>query len=179
MIDARTPRRVGRPPHIAAMLACTTLVGFLAASAPVDAATATNTFTAQAVILASCNVSATTLDFGNYDPTSGTALAGTSTVNVFCSSGTSFTTTFDVGTGGGSYVARTIANGGNTLDYNLYRDAAHAEVWGDGTGSTFTVTGTGAGLLTTAPHTVYGLITAAQDQPPGTYSSTITVTVTY
>jgi spore coat protein U-like protein len=76
-------------------------------------------------------------------------------------------------------VTRTIANGGNTLNYNLYRDSARSQVWGDGSGSTFTVTGTGSGLLTASTLTVYGDIAAAQDKPPGTYTSTITVTVTY
>jgi len=144
-----------------------------------QATTTTSTFTVQAVINAACNVSATTLNFGSYDPTSGTALNGTSTVNVYCTSGTPYTTSLNVGTGGGSFVTRTIASGGNTLSFNLYRDSARSQVWGDGSGATFTVAGTGAGLLTSSPLTVYGEITSGQDKPPGTYTSVITVTVTY
>jgi spore coat protein U-like protein len=149
-------------------------------SAPgAEAAVATTTFTVQAVINAACSVSATALNFGTYDPTAATALTGASTVNVFCTSGTPYTATLDVGSGGGSFAARTILNGTNTLSYNLYRDAAHSQVWGDGSGSTFTVTGTGSGILTANPVTVYGQLPAGQDKPVGTYTSTITVTVTY
>jgi spore coat protein U-like protein len=164
---------------------CITLLGGvglltgLIALPSAQATTTSNTFTVQAVINAACNVSATTLNFGNYDPTSGTALNGTSTVNVYCTSGTPYTTSLNVGTGGGSFVTRTIASGGNALNYNLYRDSARSQVWGDGSGATFTVAGTGAGLLTASPLTVYGEVTSGQDKPPGTYTSVITVTVTY
>jgi len=147
--------------------------------APAEATTASNTFTVQAVINSSCNVSATTLNFGTYDPTSATALTGTSTVSVFCTAGTPYTSALNVGSGGGSFVTRTIANGGNVLNYNLFRDAARSQVWGDGSGSTVTASGTGSGLLTANNLTVYGEIPIAQDKPPGTYTSTITVTVAY
>ena len=144
-----------------------------------DATTTSNTFTVQAVINSSCNVSATTLNFGTYDPTSATALDGTSTVSVFCTSGTPYAAALNVGSGGGSFTTRTIANGGSTLNYNLFRDSARSQVWGDGSGSTFTVSGTGSGLLTANNLVVYGEIAIAQDKPPGTYTSTVTVTVTY
>src|SRR5882762_3326657 len=91
------------------------LAGVLLASTPVAATIVTNTFTVQAVINASCNVTATTLNFGTYDPASATALDGSSTVSVFCTSGTPYTTTLNVGSGGGNFAARAIANGGNTL----------------------------------------------------------------
>jgi spore coat protein U-like protein len=160
------------------------IIGILCSTAllrccPADATTTTNTFTVQAVINASCNVTATTLNFGTYDPTSATALAGSSTVSVFCTSGTPYTAALNVGSGGGSFTTRTIANGSNTLNYNLFRDSAYAQVWGDGSGSTFTVAGTGSGLLTASNITVYGQIPIAQDKPAGSYSSTVTVTVTY
>jgi spore coat protein U-like protein len=85
----------------------------------------------------------------------------------------------NVGTGGGTFSARTLLNGAATLDFNLYRDAAYAQIWGDGTASTFTVAGTGSGLLTANTITVYGQIPVSQDKPTGTYTSTITVTVNY
>ena len=161
------------------VIGCELIGASLLLIAPVRATTITNTFTVQAVINASCNVSATTLNFGTYDPASGTALTGSSTVNVFCTSGTAYTAALSVGTGGGSFTTRTVASGGNTLNYNLYRDSARSQVWGDGTGSTFTVSGTGSGVLTANPLTVYGQMPTAQDGPPGTYTSTITVTVTF
>src|SRR5882762_2847635 len=105
------------------------LAGVLLASTPVAATIVTNTFTVQAVINASCNVTATTLNFGAYDPTSATALNGSSTISVFCTSGTPYTAALNIGSGGGSLVTRTISNGANTLNYNLFRDSARSQVW--------------------------------------------------
>jgi spore coat protein U-like protein len=160
-------------------LVCAVIALALLVSSRGMAATATNTFTVQATINAACNVSATNLNFGTYSPTSGAALTGASTVSVYCTSGTPYTTSLNVGTGGGTFTARTLASGGGTLNYNLYRDSGYSQVWGDGSGSTFTVPGTGNGLLTANAITVYGQVPIAQDGPPGTYTSTITVTVTY
>jgi len=167
-------RRVG-------LLQCAAGAVVLLAAAPlVDASsTATGTFTVQAVINAACNVSATTLNFGAYNPASATVLSGTSTINVYCTGGSPYTTALNVGSGGGTFATRTLSSGGNTLNFNLYRDAAYSQVWGDGTASTYTVAGTGSGLLTANTVTVYGEIPISQDKPVGTYTSTITVTVTY
>jgi spore coat protein U-like protein len=154
-------------------------VAALAASAGVDAGTATGTFTVQATIASACLVTANTLNFGAYSPTAATALAGSAVINVNCTSGSPFTTALNVGSGGGAFTARTLLSGSNTLNFNLYRDAAFSQVWGDGSGSTFTVAGTGSGLLTSNPLTVYGQIPISQDKPVGTYSSLITVTVSY
>ena len=145
----------------------------------VHAGTATNTFTVQAVINAACNVSATNLNFGAYNPSSASALNGTSAVSVYCTGGTPYTASLNVGTGGGTFATRTLLNGSNTLNYNLYRDSSYSQIWGDGTSSTYTVTGTGSGLLTANTITVYGQIPIAQDEPVGTYNSTITITISY
>jgi spore coat protein U-like protein len=142
--------------------------------------TATGTFTVQAVINAACNVSATTLNFGAYNPASASALTGSSTISVYCTGGSPYTTSLNVGSGGGTFATRTLLDGSSdTLNFNLYRDAAYSQVWGDGSGSTFTVAGTGAGLLTANTLTVYGQIPVSQDKPVGTYTSTITITVSY
>jgi spore coat protein U-like protein len=148
-------------------------------SAGAGAGTTTSTFTVQAVINTACNVSATTLNFGTYNPAGGSALSGSSTISVYCTNGSTYTTALNVGSGGGTFATRTLASGSDTLNFNLYRDAAYSQVWGDGTASTYTVAGTGSGLLTANSLTVYGQIPISQDKPAGTYSSTITVTVSY
>ena len=154
-------------------------VAALAATPVASAGTATGTFTVQATIASGCLVSATTLNFGTYIPTSSTALTGTSTISVSCTSGSPYTTALNVGSGGGAFTGRTLLSGSDTLTFNLYRDAAYSQVWGDGTGSTYTVAGTGSGLLTANTITVYGQIPISQDKPVGTYTSLITVTVSY
>lgn len=141
--------------------------------------TVTGTFTVQATISAACLVSATTLNFGTYNPASVTALTGTSTVSVNCTSGTPYTTALNVGSGGGTFATRTLLSGSDTLNFNLYRDSAYSQIWGDGSTSTYTVAGTGSGLLTANTITVYGQIPISQDKPVGSYTSLITVTVSY
>jgi spore coat protein U domain-containing protein, fimbrial subunit CupE1/2/3/6 len=151
----------------------------LAAGGVAEATTASSTFTVQAVINAACNVSATTLNFGAYNPANATALNGTSTISVYCTGGSPYTTALNIGSGGGTFATRTLLNGSDTLNFNLYRDAAYSQVWGDGSAATFTVAGTGSGLLTANTLTVYGQIPISQDKAVGTYTSTITVTVSY
>jgi spore coat protein U domain-containing protein, fimbrial subunit CupE1/2/3/6 len=143
------------------------------------ATTDTTTFSVTASIVADCNLSATDMAFGDYDASSGSPLDASSTVSVYCTSGTAYDVALNVGTGGGSFVNRTMLNGGNSLAFNLYTNAERTTVWGDGTASTNTASGTGVGLLTAVSHTVYGRIAIGQDQAPGSYASVVTVTVTY
>ncbi|MBB3060524.1 spore coat protein U-like protein [Microbulbifer rhizosphaerae] len=92
---------------------------------------------------------------------------------------------FDAGTGGTStFATRQMDNGTNTIDYNLYRDAAHTEILGDGdgdgdgSGGTFTITFTSTGG--NDEFDVFGRTDPGQNpKPTGTYSSTITATVTF
>lgn len=163
------------------LLTCALAIGpaTLVTSFAVHAATATGSFTVQATINSACNVSATTLNFGTYNPGNASALSGSSTISVYCTSGSAYTASLNVGSGGGTFAGRTLSNGSDTLSFNLYRDAAYSQIWGDGTASTYTVAGTGAGLLTANTLTVYGQIPISQDKAAGTYSSTITVTVSY
>ena len=143
------------------------------------AATDTATFNVTANIVDACDVQATNHAFGAYSPSSSTALDATSTVSVYCTVGTAYSLALNVGSGGGAYTGRKMLSGSNELLYNLFTSAARTTVWGDGSGSTSTVSGTGAGLLTAATHTVYGRIGINQDSNPGSYSSTVTVTLTF
>jgi len=130
----------------------------------------------------SCTVASSPVAFGAYDPFSGSALQTTGRVDVACTDQTPYTVKLDVGVyGGGTFATRKLKHLtiGSWLLYNLYRDAGRSEVWGDGTGGTYTVSGTGAGLGTPNQHTVYGRLPALQNGHVGQYTDTITVTVTY
>lgn len=141
------------------------------------AATDTTTFTVTATVISTCDVSATDLSFGNYDPVSVTDLDATNTVTVNCTDGTAYDIGLNAGIGAGATVAtRKLTNGGNTLDYTLYQDAPRTTVWGDTVGVD-TVDDT-AGAVS-SDHTIYGRIDNGQNVPAGLYSDTITVTVTY
>lgn len=140
-------------------------------------ATSTTTFQVTTSVSSACSMSASALAFGAYDPTSGVDKTGTSTVNVTCTLLTPYTVKLDGGSTNSSINARKMTDGaGHTITYQLYQDAAHLTVWGDATtGSASAGTGTGVSL----PGTTYGNIVAGQNVPAGSYSDTITVTLTF
>lgn len=84
-----------------------------------------------------------------------------------------------MGTGGGTYETRELAGpAGETVAYNLYADAAETEILGDGTGASTTIPLTTTGGTET--FTIYGATDPDQLLvPPGTYTSTVTATVTF
>lgn len=122
-----------------------------------------------------CTVSANSLQFGSIDPLVSTDHDSTSTVTVTCATTTPYSISFD--TGGGTYAQRLMSSGGNTLLYNIYTSAAYTVVWGDGSGSTSTVSGSADTVGT--DHTVYGRVPDQPTAVAGIYSDTIVVTVTY
>jgi spore coat protein U-like protein len=155
----------------------------LAGGSALAANPATTTFAVTATVVKNCTVSATALAFGNYTPGTGAATSS-STVSVLCTKTTPFTVALNGGTTtGGTVLQRLLANGTNSLQYNLYTTSGYATIWGDGTAPSVTQGGTGAGLGTAQVLTVYGQL---PDNPnnqgaavPGSYSDTITVSVSY
>jgi spore coat protein U-like protein len=124
-----------------------------------------------------CSVATSPASFGNYDPTASAPLDTLGNVSVTCDAGTPFTIRMDSGqnpTGGGDRRMRSSA-GDFSLDYNLYRDSARTEVWGDGTGSTFIYAGVGTGIP--AQFNIYGRIPGRQNVKADTYHDAVVVTV--
>jgi spore coat protein U-like protein len=100
--------------------------------------------------------------------------------NITCSFADSYTIAMNVGTGGGTYATRTLANGANTLDFNVYSDSARTTIWGDGSGGSAVLTKTSTGGGVADPIDVYSRVLGGQTgKPEGTYSSTITATATF
>lgn len=83
--------------------------------------------------------------------------------------------TLALSTGQGSFTNRSMLNGSHAMNYNLYTDSLHTQVWADGTGATHTVAGSG----TTGSYSVYGQIPALQNAYVGSYSDSVVVTVTF
>jgi spore coat protein U-like protein len=156
----------------------------LAAASTATAAIATSTFNVTATVLKNCLVSSADLAFGNYTPNTG-ALAGSSAITVRCTKTTPYTVSLNAGTtAGGALAQRLLANGANTLQYNLFTSAALTTIFGDGTGGTGTIAGTGNGVAAASAQTVtvFGSLpdnTTNQNATPGAYTDQITVTVTY
>ena len=151
------------------------VIGMAAASVPAVASTATTTFNVTATVQATCLISANNLGFGTY---SGSAIATTTTMSVTCTNGTTYNVGLNAGTAAGATVtARAMTGpGAATLSYALYQDSGHSTNWGNTVG-TDTKSGTGNGSAQSM--TVYGNLTANQYPTPGSYSDTITATITY
>lgn len=156
------------------------------AAAPAHAGTANGTFNVTTTVVNSCLLGTTSaLAFPNYDPTSATATNGSTSISVTCTTGDAYVIALNYGANGGTAANRIMKSGTNTLNYNLYTDSGYANVWKDSTvciagysGSNCD-TGTGAGPATANSYTVYGQIAAQQNVPAGSYSDTITITVTF
>jgi spore coat protein U-like protein len=142
---------------------------------PAVAATATTTFGITATVQATCLVSATPLALGTY---TGAVANSTSAVSVTCTN----TTPYNVGLSAGLATGATVTTRQMTgpasavLSYALFSDSSRTVNWGQTIG-TDTVTGTGNGAAQAI--TVYGQATAGQFVAPGSYTDTITATVTY
>jgi spore coat protein U-like protein len=131
---------------------------------------------------AACNVATTNINFGPYDVFSNSPKDSTGTISVDCDEapppivviriGPSFTS--------GGFKPRQMKHTSrpDKLNYNLFIDSAMSVVWGDGTGGTSTV----ANKVTKNKmwvSTLYGRIPAGQDVSVGTYSETVSVTITW
>jgi spore coat protein U-like protein len=121
-------------------------------------------------------VSSGTLDFGT-----ATLLAASTDVQtsfaVQCTSATAFNVGLDAGAApGGTVATRLMTSGAGTVGYKLYSNAAYTTNWGNTIGND-TVPGTGSGGP--AVLTVYGRVPPQATPAAGTYSDTVTVTVTY
>lgn len=160
--------------HLAAVVALSTL------AAPTwSASTTSTTFTVSSTVVATCNVSATAMDFGSMLPTPiQSNVDATSSIIATCSNTVPYSIALSAGTGAGASVAvRRMTSGSDTMNYQLYTDSQRTSLWGDGTSGTTVSNQTGTGSAQTI--TVYGRIPTGQTPPVGSYTDTITVTVSF
>jgi len=149
-------------------------LGLASTSAVAQTNPATTTFGVSATVLKDCIVSATAMAFGNY---TGAVNTPTSTVTVTCTNTTAYNVGLSAGLATGATVTtRKMQNGANLLPYSLYSNSVMSTNWGNTVG-TDTVAGTGNGAAQAL--TVYGQIAAGLYVTPGSYTDTITATVTY
>ena len=141
--------------------------------------------------LVTCTVTAVGVNFGVYDPAMPSDGTTTGSVTVTCNhvqpggvEDVTYVLTLSRGSGG-TFLPRQLLAGTQPLAYNLYDSTAGARVWGDGSSGTVTISGTlrvgpGVGNGTRSrTHTIYGIVPALQDAPPGNYLDTIVVSLTY
>lgn len=169
MSSARQKTATARAVHI--------LAGALWVLAPPTAMAGedTDTFTVSATVLATCEVTANDLEFGDYDPVAASHLDAETTLSITCTSGTPYAVGLSLGDGGGASIAnRFMEDGPEQLAYVLYQNSGRTTLWGE---SSNTLAGVGDG----APDTidVFGRVPMQQAAPAGEYEDTITVTVTW
>ncbi|QIL89286.1 fimbrial major subunit CsuA/B family protein [Microbulbifer sp. SH-1] len=131
-----------------------------------------DTLTSQLQIEPNCSISASPLDFGTV--TSVTQTDASSNLSVTCTLNGAYTVALDGGDNA-DINDRKMQLGPDTVDYQLYQDAARTQTWGDTPGTL--VGGTGSGAAQSL--TVYGRVPIQGAKPPGTYQDTITATVTF
>lgn len=143
-----------------------------------------------------CTMSSAGLAFGNYDPTSTVSVTANGSISFTCTyTGTGFTANLTISPGSsGNYQTRTLTFGSQTLNYNIYINAADTEIFGGGTGNGSSGTwyyylcypgggvtcaggGGQSGTQYVAP--MYGLLPSGQDVSAGPYSDTIIATLTF
>jgi len=152
----------------------------LALAGAAQAATKTASFTVSATVGKNCTISAANLALGEF--VGDNNLTAQSDITVRCTNGTAFNIALDDGLTGTYAGRRMVGPGANFLVYNLYTDNTYAAVWGDDTGTTDVVGGSGTGMANALTRTVYGRLLAADNVgavEAGAYSDTIVATITY
>lgn len=131
--------------------------------------------------MATCSVSVPTVGFGNVSTSSSktTSVTASVTCSALISLIVSYTLKFSTGSAN-IYNPRNMLNGSNKLTYNLYKDAAHSQILGNGTSNTVTIQD--SYLLALGPvtrnYTIYASLPAQPLANVGNYHDTITVTLT-
>jgi spore coat protein U-like protein len=136
----------------------------------------TDTFNVSATVVSSCTVTTTNLNFGSVSVLSANVDASNS-VSVICTSTTPYQVRLDGGVAAATDpTQRKMSLGANKITYGLYRELARSLPWGatDGTN-----TQAGTGTSSAIGHTIYGRIPPQTSPPPGTYTDTVVVTISF
>jgi spore coat protein U-like protein len=158
---------------------------WLCAVSMAQAGTTTANLTATITVTAACTINAAALTFPATPGTSllAAAVTGSTTVSVTCTSGSPYAIGMS---NGGNYAnsTRNMASGGNLIGYGLYVDPAYTYPWTTAAGNSACTTandcylGTGNGSAQSV--SIYGQVPIIATAPPsGTYSDTVTMTITF
>jgi spore coat protein U-like protein len=135
----------------------------------------TKSFNASVFIGGSCAIRADSLDFGAVMGSITANIDAVGAVHATCNNNLPYTIALS---GGGNEIAgqRRMRSGMEFIAYDLYRDSGRTQRWGDGAPDPVLV-GTGTGNEQSLA--VYGRVPAGQAVGSGTYTDTVTATITY
>ncbi|MDH4226674.1 MAG: spore coat U domain-containing protein [Deltaproteobacteria bacterium] len=122
-----------------------------------------------------CTVKATTPGLGTYATNQPVNNDSSGFVTVNCPG----TTPYNIGLDNGLHYAapyRRLQNGASFANYDLYKDASRTQKWGLALTEELVY---GMGTGTDQTYSVFSRVFAVQSLPPGTYTDTVIVTVTY
>jgi spore coat protein U domain-containing protein, fimbrial subunit CupE1/2/3/6 len=130
-----------------------------------------------------CTISTTNVGFGSYDVFSVSPTDSTGGVTYNCKGVGQSTITIDLDRGivASTFLPRKMSGPRPTdsLNYNLYLDAAHTVIWGDGSGGTSEYGPILPPNNTDTTVTIYARTPAGQDVSGGSYSDTVTATINF
>jgi len=135
---------------------------------------------APAMAAFNCRLTTTPIGFGMYVPGTESHVDMTAQLRVRCRGGQGVARV-TLGTGlSGNPLDRHMSSGNDILRYNLFINASHTVIWGDGAGATqaFTISHPRGRALNYRP-TIYGRIFSNQDPAEGLYGDSILVTVEF
>lgn len=150
---------------------------------PAGSLTASTSTTATATVVSSCNISATTLNFGTTSFLTGN-LDSTATISAQCNNSLPYSIGLNNGNNASGSQRRVKLGASNFINYNLYTDSGRTSAWTTSTspssctgGAGTCVIGTGTG--STQSITVYGRVPPQTAPAPGTFSDTVVITFTF
>jgi spore coat protein U-like protein len=146
-----------------------------------EAATTQSDIVVSVTVNSNCNVQANPLGFAPYDPGTGAASTGSTTLQVDCTNNVNYTLGLNGGLAAGAtaFGSRALQQGTSRLGYELYLGATAIPTTG-----TFTA-GTGDGYVgsfggaTDQVVTINGTIPGSQSVAGGNYTDTVVATLTY
>lgn len=145
-------------------------------SLPLLQQTANPPFNVTASVVENCLLNTQDVNFGTQGVLTSNIDAN-GQVSITCTPDTDYTVELGNGLAGTGPAARVMTSGPETITYGLYKNAARTMPWGDSATPGSTVSGTGNGVAQGL--TVHGRVPPQTTPPPGTYTDTIVVTLTY
>lgn len=134
-------------------------------------------FKATATITNNCFISTGPLAFAGDNRVLNAAVRTTGSMGVLCSAGSPYQISLNGGSVANNAGARRMASAaGGGIRYEI-SNTLDGPVWGDGTGGTGMVTGTGTGVQQTLR--LYGRVPAQATPAPGDYKDTVTATLMF